>query len=86
VIFELVVRRLHWQWQRWLLIENAGALLNGKDQIFPVHEGPKGLFVNTVFTLHADRAALYLGILFAFVMLVWGVSMLRRDVDESGRG
>ncbi|MGH2718171.1 MAG: ABC transporter permease subunit [Actinomycetota bacterium] len=86
VIFELIVRRLHWQWQRWLLLENAGALMSGKSQIFPVHEGPKGLFVNTVFTLHADRAALYLCILFVVVMLAWALSLTRRDVDESGRG
>ncbi|HWD07652.1 MAG TPA: ABC transporter permease subunit [Actinomycetota bacterium] len=86
VIFEIVVRRFHWQWLRWLLLENAGALVAGKTQIFPVHEGPPGLFVNTVYTLHADRAALYLGSLFVAVMVVWAVSMMRRDVDESGRG
>lgn len=86
VIFEIVVRQLHWQWQRWLLFENAGALLSGKSQIFPEHNGPRGFFSNTVFTLHADRAALYLCILFAVVMLAWVVSLLRRDVDESGRG
>jgi hypothetical protein len=85
VVFEVVMRRFHPEWQRWFLLNNAGALLNGWVHI----ELPPRLLIPgqgpSLFTLHADRAALYLGALFVGAMAAWAIALVRRDVDEAGR-
>lgn len=85
VIFELAMRHLHPQWERWLLTTNAGALVGGWVHVEPIF-GPERRFnPPPVYTLHADRALLYLGILFVGVIGAWAIGLLRRDVDEAGR-
>jgi hypothetical protein len=84
VIFELVVRRLHPQWERWLLTTNAGALLSGWTRVEVVQRFQLGFTPPPEFVLRADRAALYLGALFVLVIATWAVTLVRRDVDEGG--
>lgn len=87
VVFEFVVRRLHPEWARWLLTSNAGALLGGtasldvvdRKRAFIISGKPPATFV-----LHADRAAVYLGVLFVVAVGAWSIALVRRDVDESG--
>lgn len=83
VVFEFVVRRLHPEWIRWFLTSNAGALLGGRAAIDVVERGPVFKFTPlTEFVLHADRAALYLGVLFVLVVAAWAVVLVRQDVNE----
>ena len=87
VVFEIVVRRQHPEWIRWLLTTNAGALIGGWVHVDPVIRGPER-FAATLppsFTVHADRAALFLGILLVVLVGTWALVLLRRDVDESAR-
>ncbi|HEU5004087.1 MAG TPA: ABC transporter permease subunit [Actinomycetota bacterium] len=87
VVFEIVVRRQHPEWIRWLLTTNAGALIGGWVHVDPVIRGP-ARFLSTpppsVF-VHADRAALFLGILLVVLVATWALVLLRRDIDESAR-
>jgi ABC-2 family transporter protein len=86
VVFEIVVRRLHPEWIRWFLTSNAGALLGGWATIDVVER--RRVFTFTPlkeFVLHADRAALYLGVLFVLVVAVWAVVLVRQDVNESAQ-
>lgn len=91
VVVELVLRRLHPEWTRWFLTSNAGALLGGFVHIDTIVRGPfsregrSPFGVNPIFVLHADRAALYLGILFVVAIGTWALMLVRRDVDEGGR-
>jgi ABC-2 type transport system permease protein len=86
VVFEFVVRRLHPEWIRWFLTSNAGALLGGWASLDVVARGPVFKFTPVKeFVLHADRAALYLGVLFVLVVAAWAVVLVRQDVNEGGQ-
>lgn len=88
VIFELVMRRFHPQWARWFLTSNSGALLGGFVHLDVPPVGPvrASRFVpGATFTLHADRAALFLGALFVVTIGAWALALVRRDVDEGAR-
>ena len=87
VVFELVVRRQHPEWIRWLLTTNAGALIGGWVHVDPVIRCPERFAATAPpsFFVHADRAALFLGILLVVLVVSWAVALLRRDIDESAR-
>jgi ABC-2 family transporter protein len=86
VVFEIVVRRLHPEWIRWFLTSNAGALLGGWVHIDVVERRRVFTFTPVKeFVLHADRAALYLGILFLLVVAAWALILLRQDVNEGAQ-
>jgi hypothetical protein len=86
VIFEITLRRLHPQWVRWLLTTNAGALLGGWSTVdIPQREPVFGFTPLKQFVLHADRAAIYLVVLFAVVVATWAVVLLRQDVNEGAQ-
>lgn len=87
VAFEIFSRNLRPGWTRWLLSSNAGALVNGKVQIYPPASssatyGPvTGPFPSPrVFTLHASRAAIVLSLGTAVLVGLWGLLLRRRDV------
>lgn len=87
VVFEIVVRRQHPEWIRWLLTTNAGALIGGWVHVDAVIHGPER-FAATLpptFVLHADRAAAFLGILLVVLVATWALVLVRRDIDESAR-
>lgn len=82
VVVEIVLRHLHPQWTRWFLTSNAGALLGGSVHIYAPRTALSLFGPPSTFTLHADRAALFLGTLFVAVIGFWAVGLVRRDVDE----
>lgn len=87
VAFEIFSRNLRPGWTRWLLSSNAGALVNGKVQIYPPTSSsatygptPESFLGPRVFTLHASRAAIVLSLGTAALVALWGLLLRRRDV------
>jgi ABC-type transport system involved in multi-copper enzyme maturation permease subunit len=83
VVFEIVVRHLHPQWERWLLTTNAGALLGGSVRVLPEQRFAFKFTPQPAFVLHADRAGLYLGVLAILMIASWVIALVRRDVDDA---
>jgi len=84
VVVELTLRQLHPQWVRWFLTTNAGALLGGWVSVdIPQRVQAFGFSPLKQFVLHADRAAVYLVVLFVLVVAAWAVVLVRQDVNES---
>jgi hypothetical protein len=83
VVFEIVVRRLHPEWIRWLLATNSGALLGGWVHLDATQRVPFGLSPGAGFVLHANRAGIYLAVLFLVVVATWAFVLLRQDVNEA---
>ena len=85
IAFELVLRRVYPGLGRWLLTSNAGAFLTGSVKL-DLQSGRFRTFGSpTTYTLHADRAAIYLIGIFIILVGLWAVALVRRDVDEGGR-
>ncbi|GAC1366069.1 MAG: hypothetical protein NVSMB32_10110 [Actinomycetota bacterium] len=91
VAVEGILRGLRPAWERWFLVPNGAAVLSGKIVlVVPQRVGgqpsPGTTFLSpqTIFVLHAGRAALYLTAMAAVVVLFWAVTFLRGDVDEGG--
>lgn len=85
VVFEILSRNLRPGWARWLFSSNAGALVNGKIEIYP----PQSFSQSTPFAppmeirpfiLHASRAALVLSLAVAALVALWALLLRRRDV------
>lgn len=74
---ELVLRGLRPGWERWLLTSNAGAIVTGRVQVVG-RRFRTGM--TTLYTLHAGRAAVYLGLGVVVLVAVSAVVLRRRDV------
>lgn len=82
VAFEMVLRGLRPQWERWLFSDNAAAILNGKTTLpgASIHEGAGVFTGNAVFTLSATRGAVYLTLVVLGLLAVTSATLIRRDV------
>lgn len=77
---ENVLRIWKPQWTRWQLGPNLVGLVNGEVPLEPTRPPAGSTAYSGVFLLHANRAALYLGVLAAVVVLAAVTILRRRDV------
>ncbi len=82
VAFEMFSRGLRPGWQRWLLSNNAAALVTGRVEIFPSAGAPPEVFGPgyRAFVLHGSRAALVLSLATAALVALSALLLRRRDV------
>lgn len=83
VTFEMALRSLRPQWERWLFSGNAAAILNGKLVLQGGSPPREGMVFSTspVFTLSATRGAVYLTLVVAALLAIAAATLIRRDVS-----